>query len=444
MFQLESLGAKFDDVKESCKPISLLIGADVAGKLYTGKIHQIQKGPTAIETKLGWTLMGKSNFDVPREDPTFLIFSMFDCEADVSDLWKLDLLGIEDPAGTVSKELKLEKVKEKFLRSIVFVQQDSRYEVALPWKDNHAPLIGNRFLAEKILETVTKRLISESLFEVYDEVFQEWLREGIIEVVADDLNDKSYYLQHRHGVKENSTTRVRPVFDASAATKNAPSLNQCLETGPNLIELIPSILMRFRENKIGATADIKKAFLQVSITPSDRNVLKFLWWDKSEPRKIIVYRHRRVVFGVNSSPFLLGATIEYHLETMYSSVDSDKQHKLLNILKRSFYVDNCVTSLRDESESIDFQNFAVSVMNRAGFLLRDWEFTGDRHNSVCSILGIIWNKQSDTLSLVIEPTDYSNKAITKRIILSAAHKIFDPLGCASPTLLRPKLVLQKL
>lgn len=81
---------------------------------------------------------------------------------------------------------------------------------------------------------------------------------------------------------------MRPVFDASAKSKDGVSLNQCLETGPNLIELIPSMLLRFREKKIGVISDIEKAFLQISVTPKDRNVLRFLWWNNNN---IAVYRH---------------------------------------------------------------------------------------------------------------------------------------------------------
>ncbi|GBO02494.1 hypothetical protein AVEN_70403-1 [Araneus ventricosus] len=61
--------------------------------------------------------------------------------------------------------------------------------------------------------------------------------------------------------QRNSTTKIRPVFDASAKQKNGSSLNSCLEKGPNLVELIPCILNRFRLGTFGEIADIKKTFL---------------------------------------------------------------------------------------------------------------------------------------------------------------------------------------
>ncbi|GBM89657.1 hypothetical protein AVEN_180349-1 [Araneus ventricosus] len=102
---------------------------------------------------------------------------------------------------------------------------------------------------------------------------QEWLDEGIIEEVPpNEVALYGNYLPHRPVIKESSsTTPIRPVFDASAKLQGHPSLNQCLQCWSNLIELIPDILARFRVKKFGATADIRKAFLQISVSKEDRD-----------------------------------------------------------------------------------------------------------------------------------------------------------------------------
>lgn len=157
---------------------------------------------------------------------------------------------------------------------------------------------------------------------------------------------------------------------------------------------------------------------------------------------MIVYRHRRVVFGVNSSPFLLGATIEHHLNEI---LKTSNEHDLKEKLKRSFYVDNCVTSVNNEAERIYFQERATSIMHQAGFNLRGWEHTYDQdHKDLTSILGILWDKNDDTLLLNLNISGEWERPITKRKILAAAHKIFDPLGWTCPTALQPKLMLQQL
>ncbi|XP_077263731.1 uncharacterized protein LOC143898261 [Temnothorax americanus] len=314
--------------------------------------------------------------------------------------WRLDVLGITDPVQTKTKEAHLEQVKDYF-RQTVTVNNSGRYEVFLPWKENHPPLSDNKKMAIKRLEINTRRLKSDNLFEDYCRVLEEWTAEGIIEQVPlPEVNDSGYYLPHRHVLKENSTTRLRPVFDALARGIDSPSLNQCLEVGSNLIELIPTMLLRFRERRIGVISDIKRAFLQISVSPKERNVLRFLWWSKEDPTKITVYRHCRVVFGVSSSHFLLGATIELLLERALQQATRDEQRAIIRKLQKSFYVDNCVTSVDSNEELQLFMEGATDAMSAGGFLLRGWEYSDPtliRDSS--SLLGLTWNRGQDTLSL---------------------------------------------
>ncbi|GFY05513.1 DUF1758 domain-containing protein [Trichonephila clavipes] len=89
----------------------------------------------------------------------------------------------------------------------------------------------------------------------------------IIEKI-EEKGENSYFLSHRPIVKDDSiTTKIRPVFDASARSTGQSSLNDLLYKGPNLIEQIPDILDRFHRYPIGLSADIEKAFLQLGITP---------------------------------------------------------------------------------------------------------------------------------------------------------------------------------
>jgi len=341
--------------KEHAQPIKILIGADIAGKLMTGRTKQLKCGLTAIETHLGWTLMGK----VPNyvEDGLAVqTISMLQQETCISDLWSLDVIGINDPVIEKSRKDHDAQVRERFIETVI-TNDEGRYEVCLPWIESHPALPSNQDIAEKRLITSTKRLKDAGMYAEYDRVLKDWREQGIIEeVVAGETEVKDHYLPHRGIVKEGSSTPLRPVFDASAKGTNTPSLNECLEKEPNLIELISSVLLRFRKEKFGIVADIEKAFLQICLNKNDRDYLRFLWYD--ELGIIITYRHVRVVFGVTCNPFLLGAVIEFHL----SKLMSDEKHEsnmvnarnnIRNLLE-SFYVDNCVTSLSAKKEIDEF------------------------------------------------------------------------------------------
>ncbi|GFY13033.1 integrase catalytic domain-containing protein [Trichonephila clavipes] len=83
----------------------MLLGADIAGKLLTGTMFYLKSGPVAIKTKLGWTLMGKTYRNETKFDKNHFmnVTSMFVNDMCISDLWKLDSLGITDPVETKTK-----------------------------------------------------------------------------------------------------------------------------------------------------------------------------------------------------------------------------------------------------------------------------------------------------------------------------------------------------
>ena len=143
---------------------------------------------------------------------------------------------------------------------------------------------------------------------------------------------------------ERDTAKTRIVFDAASKIGNNPSLNDCLHSGPCLLPLIFDILLRFRIGDVALVADIKQAFLNIEIDEEERDFFRFLWVENiSEKDKIVVYRFLRVVFGVTSSPFLLGATIESHVtKYIVAQIALVSLKKLL----RDMYVDDVATSFR--------------------------------------------------------------------------------------------------
>ena len=443
--ELKSVGINIVDRREENKDIHLLIGSDIAGKLFTGRIHPTKSGPVAWETKMGWLLMGKTKPVNPRLDSTMTVFSLHVSDVDIQDLWRLDVLGITDPMESKSRDDLIQSAQQHFLENVQ-VNEDGRFEVALPWVEGHPTLPTYRDVAEKRLQAALKKLKNDGKTELYQNVFQDWERKGIIEKLSvDESGHNGCYLPHRPVYNPKSaTTPIRPVFDASAKKKGCPSLNDCLEKGPNLIELVPDVLMRFRMKKCGVISDIKKAFLQISVRPQDREFLRFLWWEEGNETPT-VYQHCRVVFGVSSSPFLLAATLNYHLDQA-----TDEYRGTAEKLRRSFYVDNCIASLDSPEEAEDFIVQSTKLMESGKFELHGWVSSGFRRDAVSdsapvvvSVLGLLWFPAKDSLVLDLREAQYElGNVVTKRIILSAAHRLFDPVGFSCPVALIPKLILR--
>ena len=206
---------------------------------------------------------------------------------------------------------------EDFVDSIAF--NGTRYSVKLPWKEGHNSLPSNYELSLSRMKGQIRKLRKEpEVLEEYNEVIEEQLTSGVIESVTElERADKVHYIPHLAVVrKEANTTKVRVVYDASAKLgKGGTSLNDCLHVGPSLNPLLFDILVRFREKRVALVGDIEKAFLNIEVAERYRDCLRFLWCeDVHKPySKIVVDRFCCVVFGLNASPFLLNATLRYHI-----------------------------------------------------------------------------------------------------------------------------------
>ena len=77
---------------------------------------------------------------------------------------------------------------------------------------------------------------------------------------------------------KNTSGRLLLVFDASRSS-SGPTLNDCLYSGPNNIEKIVDIVIRFRLNYIGILGDIQQAFLNIEISTQHIDFLRFFWYD---------------------------------------------------------------------------------------------------------------------------------------------------------------------
>ena len=124
-------------------------------------------------------------------------------------------------------------------------------------------------------------LVDKEYGVLYANQIQKLETADFIEEVREEteVGDKIHYLPHR-GIKklDSKTTTLRIVMDASSKSKaSAFSLNDCLMTGPNLIVNMAILLLRFRQEEFSVSADIEKAFLNLTIRTSDRDVMRFFF-----------------------------------------------------------------------------------------------------------------------------------------------------------------------
>jgi len=175
---------------------------------------------------------------------------------------------------------------------------------------------------------------------------------------------KVHYLPHREVLTlDKNTTNLRIVYDASAR-RGGSSLHDCLYSELPLTPMIFDVIARFGAHRVAQTADIEH-----------RDYLRILWVDDSLTKNpsSVTMQFTRVVFGVDSSPFLLNGTISHHLN---SYIDKDPEFVEQNV--RSLHVDDLASSKPDGASSYDFYwnlkaGFKVAGLNMWKWMTNDPE-----------------------------------------------------------------------
>ena len=103
------------------------------------------------------------------------------------------------------------------------------------------------------LKSLEKRLAKdEDLREKYTSIIKEVLNKGYVIEVPDahkvgSRSDKEWYLPHHPVLNPNKPGKVRRVLNGAAKFHGA-SLNKSLLTGPDLLQNIFYVLLRFRQH----------------------------------------------------------------------------------------------------------------------------------------------------------------------------------------------------
>ncbi|XP_068215832.1 uncharacterized protein [Palaemon carinicauda] len=434
--------------------IDILIGLD----FYWTQISPVDafqiNHVVAMKSLFGYVLSGrlyKTNDSCTYSVPQLLCISSVS-DSDLCKFWDLETVGVK-PRELVESYSETKDFKE-FQSTVKFV--NGRYEVALPWKDDSAKerLLNNVVIAHKRLGRLMVKLEHDKeLKKEYQKVFDSYESDHIIgEVPRQEISGVNpvYYMPHRPVVKlSSSSTKIRPVFDASTSCYNGVSLNGCLSSGPSLNPDLVEVLIRFWHWPIAVTADIRKALLQISVQEKDRYVHRFFW-----PRDDGTIRHMRftrIPFGNTASPFLLNATIKHHL-------DKYPPTSVVQDLKANMYTDNWLSGADSAVEAADKFCEARSILADASIDLtklvsnsllitsqlcdKEPFINSDEPNTV---LGLKWCNSLDSFSFDgINSDSFVEVVFTKRSILSVIAKIFYPLGLISPYVMYGKILFQEL
>ena len=107
------------------------------------------------------------------------------------------------------------------------------------------------------------RLKRTDNFDKYDQNIKKLLKEGHAEPVpvseVDRKDHDVWYIPHHGVTAESKPGKIRTVFDCAAKLYDV-SLNNSCYPGPDLVNSLIGILLKFRQHKFAFIADVESRF----------------------------------------------------------------------------------------------------------------------------------------------------------------------------------------
>ncbi|XP_069365348.1 uncharacterized protein [Maniola hyperantus] len=442
----------------------VLIGQDNWHLLLTTEVRRGNSNqPVASLTPLGWVLHGSQSRAAGRSID-FVSHVTEGTEDDLDSLVKqyfeMDALCIQPKKPKTDPEEQALRILEKTTTK----QEDGRYETGLLWRKEDVTFPDNYNNSLKRLHNIEKKIDRDpKLKQKYTEQMEALISKGYAELAPKQKTaGKTWYLPHFAVINPMKPEKLRVVHDAAAKTKGV-ALNDMLLKGPDLLQSLPGVIMRFRQHAVAVTADIKEMFMQVKLRAEDRDALRYLWrGERRDSQPPEEYRMTSLIFGASSSP-----STAIYIKNLNAEQHKEAHPEAAAAIIQKHYVDDYLDSFRNLEEAVRITKSVREVHSKASFELKQWKSNSPQllealgeveptedmelykpEEKTERVLGVIWKLNTDELTFNLNlarvaPTLISGKTPTKREALRVVMSLFDPLGLASPVTIRAKQLLQE-
>ena len=334
---------------------------------------------------------------------------------------------------------------------------DGRWKAPLPFRYPRPRLPNNRHVALRRAYLLDGNLRRNPVKKEHMIAFMKGLMDSAAMEEAPPLETDSecWYLPLFGVYHPRKPDKIRGVFDSSLKL-NDTSLNSILMSGPNLVNDLIAVLMRFREEKVAFIADVEQMFYRFLVREDHRDFLRFFWYRNNDPDdELMEYRMRVHVFGNTPSP----AVATFGFRHIVRDADSDVR-KYVN---ENFYVDDGLASTSTPAEAINLlKKTQTTLMDKGSIRLHKVASnsqdvlqafpTSDLEKNLKMVnlcadelplqqsLGLAWDLNTDCLTF---SSAIQEKPFTRKGLLSMVNSLYDPLGIIAPITIQGRILIRQ-
>ena len=477
------------------KPVDILVGNNFLGLHPSGGQGQYCVGDIrAYESKFGcgWVLAG--THPSIRAVCSYLspsavqLARTYKCEISPElrpSFWEGDCLGVlppkrcgkclrckcSDPSLIHSR--KDQDELEMLQRSVKL--ENGKLQVTYPFIKDPNCLPFNRNAVVRIAEKQEKRLLRAGMHDHYNQEFQKYVdRGGIVKLTSQEKEEYKgpiNYISH-HGVITDSVTTPLRIVTNSSLKNGTYSLNECLARGPNSLNSMLDISLRFRCHEEGMVFDLTKAYNALQTDLVSKHLRRLVWrFDPEE--EWTDYAFDCVAFG--DVPAANCLEIGRNL-TADEGFDIDPV-AAMKIKNDSYVDDNVSGGTKAEVERMkgyrkpdgSYSGTMTQILALGKLRLKTIVSTGESDESVKhlinnKVLGYAWDATSDEMGVffTVHLSNKKRKArtmpaltretlhlldstiLTKRVCLGIVNGFLDFMGISCPFTIRFKLLMRQL
>ena len=377
------------------------------------------------------------------------------CRFAVSELSKIE----RKELGIIKNNLTLDPVKQK-------------WTTTYPYKVDPSVLKNNHAQALAILLRLEKRLSKDdAASDCFRKQFQDFIDRGVFKLLSqEEISEYTgpiFYITTHEVFKEDSpSTPVRIVSNASLQFEGV-SYNDILMKGPNNLNDLFAILLRFRVHLVALVGDISKMYHSVLTTEKERHLRRVLWRDMKLDEEPKIYGTETVAFGDRPAAAITTVAIKETAE-IYAHIDEVAAQKI----KEDMYVDDIVTGSTNVDKVETLKVNIKAILEKGGFHIKGFVMSGDTSEDLLSllgtgeigrVLGVGYDPTKDEFAVKVrinfskkfkgartgpdlqrdEIPAHVQEKFTRRILLAITNSIYDVYGFFVPLTIQLKIIVRE-
>ena len=342
-----------------------------------------------------------------------------------------------------------------------------------PFKEDPSVLQDNRDQALKFMEKIEVRLNkSQTKAALFREQFNDYVNRGVFRLLSEEEmaahKGPVFYVTYHEVEKEDSTTTPLRIVMNSSLKYKGRSLNDILMKGPNTLNDLFTIQLKFRCHVVPMVCDIKKMYHSIKTTNQELHLRRIVYRDLDTSKPVKTYGITTANFGDRSAAAIASVALQKTAK-LYRSINEEAATKI----EDDSYVDDIVTGADDDEGYQSLKKHCPEILSKGNFSLKGITTVGDRSEESVKllgsgaygrVLGLQWDPENDVL-LVKVRINFSKKErnirtekdislediptivtlkLTRRLLLSVVNSCYDPYGLLAPLTVQMKIHLRNL